>query len=522
MVAFDERKLDAVFEHLDQCHLPGAAVGVAIDGAPVYRKGFGLASMELPVVLSPTMRMRIGSTTKHFTALAYLLLCEDGRAGIDDPIGQHLPELHRSAHAVTMRQLMTNTNGLRDACSIKLELTGIETWPVTSDDLLELYHRLDDVNAAPDSSWIYNNGGWLILSAAIERISGLSLEEFLRRRIFEPVGMLSTLLRRWDTDFVPNSATAHMSRQTGERMRATYGMDNFSGAGAIASTVDDMLRWLRHMREPRVGSVDTWSRMSTPHVLSNGSSTGYGLGLFNERYRGLRIIHHPGGGCGCNAQMLTAPDAGLDIVIMVNREDISARMLALEILNACVLNLEPMRAASGHRPATGVYRSPTTDRVVELGVADGKQILCIDGVDLPAEFDADGVLRPAGASSYLKQVVTLGAATNDLRLDDYGNVDELLRQPPADPADVTGIVGRYWMATIDCEALIYNTPDGARLVTSSRFGGAEFTLECVAVDIWRARTTGPRAYSAVLTFQNDRTFLFSTPSLRSLPFRRVA
>src|ERR1700720_4491723 len=105
-IAFDEKKVDAIFTDFDQCHLPGAAVGIAIGGRPVYRKGFGLASIELPIVLSPSIRMRIGSTTKHFTALAYMLLCEEGRADVDDPIGKFLPELHPVSHKITMRQLM--------------------------------------------------------------------------------------------------------------------------------------------------------------------------------------------------------------------------------------------------------------------------------------------------------------------------------------------------------------------------------------------------------------------------------
>src|SRR3981189_341145 len=93
-IAFDEKRIDAVFADLDQCHRPGAAVGIAIGGKPVYRRGFGLASMDLPVVLSPRIRMRLASTTKHFSALAYMLLCEEGKAKIDDPIGKYLSELH--------------------------------------------------------------------------------------------------------------------------------------------------------------------------------------------------------------------------------------------------------------------------------------------------------------------------------------------------------------------------------------------------------------------------------------------
>src|SRR6266404_604031 len=117
-VEFHERKIDTIFAELDVCHKPGAAVGIAIRGKPVYRKGFGLANMELPVVLSPTIRMRIGSTTKQFAALAYMLLCEEGRAGIEDPIGKYLPELHPVTHDVTLRQLLSHVGGLRDVFDI--------------------------------------------------------------------------------------------------------------------------------------------------------------------------------------------------------------------------------------------------------------------------------------------------------------------------------------------------------------------------------------------------------------------
>ena len=110
-VDIDGLKLDAIFAQLDQCERPGAAVGIAVGGKPVYRKGFGLANMELPLALCPSMRMRIGSTSKHFTALAYLLLCEEGQAHEDDPVLKYLPELHAVTHAITMRQLMGHLSG---------------------------------------------------------------------------------------------------------------------------------------------------------------------------------------------------------------------------------------------------------------------------------------------------------------------------------------------------------------------------------------------------------------------------
>src|SRR6185503_9399615 len=112
---------------------------------------------------------------------------------------------------------------------------------------------IDDVSAAPGTTWSYNNGGYLKLSVAIERITGESLENVLRKRIFEPAGMHDTLLRRWDTDFVPNSATLHTAGADGTYGRNYMGLA-IAGEGGIASTVDDMLKWLAHMDHPVVGT----------------------------------------------------------------------------------------------------------------------------------------------------------------------------------------------------------------------------------------------------------------------------
>src|SRR6185312_1659692 len=247
MTQFDARKVDAIFSELDQCSLPGAAVGIAIGGRPVYRKGFGLASMDLPIVLSPSTGMRIGSTTKHFTCLAYLLLCEEGRAGIDDPIGRHLPELRPVTAAVTMRQLMGHVSGVRDAHAIGWLFNQAQRQAGRA-ELLALYRKLDDLNFPPGSSWMYNNGGYLLLTLAIERIARQSFDEVLRERIFHPIGMYETAVRRTDTDALPNSAALHAvsadALKGAREFEKSYRGTSSAGGGGIVSTVDDMLRWL--------------------------------------------------------------------------------------------------------------------------------------------------------------------------------------------------------------------------------------------------------------------------------------
>jgi D-aminopeptidase len=525
----NERDIDAIFRGLDQGHAPGAAVGIAVAGVPRYRRGFGLASVELPVCLSPSMRMRIGSTSKQFTALAYMLLSEEGRARIDEPIGTYLPELHAVARRVTARQLMGNISGLRDATDIVQQFGGVSGRHVTTSDLISLYRDVDDTNADPGSTFIYNNGGWVMLSAAIERITGQSLEQVTRERIFVPLGMHDTEVRRWDFSSLPNSASTHALNAAGSYERAEYcGGIDYAGAGAIVSTVDDMLRWLASMDAPRVGSESTWALMRTPQILANGTSTGYGLGLRVGKHRGVETLYHSGGGIGSNAQMLKVPSARLDIIVMVNRSDVSAVSLAESILDVCLPDLEPAPQAAENREKlhTGVFRSARTDRIVQLFARQGQQIASIDGFDMPMVPDAEGVLWPMGALGAWKRGLTLLGGADEshaVRLVDFGQPDELVRQAPGQP-DVAAIVGTFRSETTGTDAVISMTADGPRLCAMGRFGSAQFALEYLAAGVWRANALHPwvKPPWGVLVFSADeRSFHYSNILTRKLRFGRA-
>jgi CubicO group peptidase (beta-lactamase class C family) len=576
-IAFDAAKIDDLFADLDRCHLPGAAVGIAIHGRPVYRKGFGLASVELPVVLTPSTRMRIGSISKHFAALAYLLLCEEGKAGLDEPIGKWLPELHSAARAATARQLMGHTSGLRDALDIVWQFGGAGR-AVSSGEVLSLYEGCDeealkrraagepdgeafrgraagdlhdealkgraaggpdgqdvgrraagDVNAEAGSTWSYNNGGYVMLSVAIERIAGQPLEQVLRERVFEPVGMNDTLLRRFDTDFVPNSATLHMTTRepsAGRHHRdvefqKSYLGTALTGEGGIASTVDDMLRWLSHMSAPHVGNAATWAAIKTPQRLANGASTGYGLGLIAGRYRGVETTSHEGGVMGGNADMLKVPAAGLDVVVLANRHDLSSSQLVNRILDACLPGLDAVEESHAYPMATGVFRSARTGRVIQLFARNELQFVLIDGVEMSMCSDAQGALRPLSAARNAGLSIALAGervAPKSLRLIAFGDVDELVRQPSLERSPIASIVGCYRSNSTGTEATI----DANHLMrTMGRFGSANFALECLAENIWRAKSLSAMPWGGVLTFnRSGHQFVWSTFRTRELIFQR--
>lgn len=515
---FDRDRIDAILADVDQCLLPGVAIGIAIDGAPVYRRGFGLANIELPALLSPAIRMRIGSTTKHFAALAFMLLCEDGKADLDAPIGTYLPDLHPVTRDVTIRSLATHTSGLRDAFELILLFCGAGH-PIRSDQYRDLYRGIDHVSSPPGTNWSYNNGGYVLLSAAIERIADQPLADVLRERIFAPVGMHDTMLRRWDSDFVANSATLHMTARSGGYSRDYMGME-LGGEGGMVSTVDDMLRWLKHMDAPVVGSARTWAAMTTPMRLSNGTSTGYGLGLMMHDHRGVPTIAHGGTVFGGNSQMIKVPSAGLDIAIMANRADVSSVSLAEAIIDVLVPDLAPVPAMAA--PVTGTFLAATSGTVVQLQVANGAQIIAVNAGDAPTRMDDRGSLRPdSPAMTGIAVSLPTDGEAGELLFTHDGQAEPATRIVPPAEADPIDIVGRYELTAPAIVVEIARTPEGDRMFSHGPFGTASFTLDRLSADIWRVRAMGNLPIGGVVTFARDRRrFAFNTGRTRDLVFER--
>lgn len=513
----DESAIDALFADLDQGRCPGVALAVAIDGVPVYRKGFGLANMELPVLLGPTMRMRIGSTTKHFAALAFMLLCEEGLASIDDPIGKYVPDLHPVSREVTIRQLMGHTSGLRDSMTVGMMLNGHDA-RLTDRDLVDAYRTIDDFEFAPGTRWSYNNGGYILLTAAIEAIAGASLDDVLRTRIFEPVGMFDTMLRRWDSGFIPNSATLHFFTPDGFT-RDAMGME-ISGAGGMVSTMDDMLRWLKHMDSPVVGSAETWRLMKEPHRLTNGTSTGYGFGLITDTYRGVTTLSHGGGVMAGNSQMIKVPAAGLDISIATNRADVSAADLANKIIDSCVEGLGPAPRPATGEVREGVFVSARSGRVLKLAALGDMQSMALDGGPPLPLFEAeDGRLTLPPIMSFFQQEVAIG--DDRVRLTEFGNEDVF--EGPASVPDASAEVreGRY--RSNAARATLEVAGEGAvELVAAGGHGRVRYRLEPIAPSLWQATPAGPfAALGAIVRTGPDGSLALTAGRMNTLMFHRV-
>lgn len=491
-----QKKLDALFEPWNRSDAPGLVVGVARAGQPVYRRGFGLASLEHGVANSAATRMRIGSTSKHFTALAALLLAEESRLDLDAPTRHYLPELTGPAGAPTLRQLMTHSGGLRDPHDLPGILLHRGFAANVPDGMgLEVSQRFTGANFAPGERMIYCNNGYHLLSLIIERVSGQELGAFLRERILAPLGLRATELLRSDLRIVPGIATFHLPQADGGWRRGIFPTEELLGAGGIVSTVDDMLAWLAHLRgAKKVGSQQTWAELLEHPRYASGASGSYCLGLIREACRGVEIMHHAGTVHGGTCQMLTVPAHALDVIVMCNRMDMSAPALALNVVDA-VLGDTVLAAAETslpgavYGPLLGRWYAPGSHRVfgVMLHRADPGNPTALA---LAIHQQPVGMLRPvAGAlrvSSPAHGAVDLpvpevtDAPPGELTFRDNGHAESFLRLPE-DPPTATelapGLVGRYRYTELDVEVALVLEANALYLDLLPPHGISRFRLE---------------------------------------------
>ncbi|MFD2270894.1 serine hydrolase domain-containing protein [Undibacterium arcticum] len=299
-------RMEAILSRWNRNDAPGCVVSVIHKGRTVLRKGYGMASLEQQVANSPSTKMRIGSTTKHFAAILALQLRDEGLLDIDGPCVRYLPELREAQGRRSLRQFMNHTGGTRDFLDLSMFSNGAAMLPAGA--ALAYQSAQEEDNFRAGDMFSYNNGGYRMLSIAIERVLHMPFAQALETRLFGPLGMYDTSLWACDHDLLPGVACSHVALPDGGFRRGVF-PSTILGEGGIVSTVDDMQRWLAHLRKPHLWADALSAELTQPTTLNNGFLHPYGLGLIRENYRGVEIIQHSGGVIGGSCQMLTAPRA---------------------------------------------------------------------------------------------------------------------------------------------------------------------------------------------------------------------
>lgn len=348
---------DFVNGYLTKKQIPGCAVMVRQNGKVVLSAGYGVANLEHKVSVTPETVFQSGSMGKQFTAMAVMMLVEERKLSLDDPISKHLT-VPSSWSKITVRHLLTHTSGLGDYPEdFSLQKN------YTEDDLLKMIIAQPPGFPAGDK-WNYSNLGYVTLGILIRKVSGEFYGDVLQKRIFGPLGMKDARIIS-EADIVPNRAAGYKLKdgvfKNQEWVSPTL---NTTADGALYLTVVDMARWDEALAAEKFLSHAGFEQMWTPVKLNNGSSAPYGFGWGIRKTAGHRILEHGGAWQGFVSYIARYPDDDLSVVVFCNRAGASAGYIGKRVAGFYVPELAP-RNPSSAKVDPAVLRSYAGDYRLE-------------------------------------------------------------------------------------------------------------------------------------------------------------
>jgi len=523
-------KIDNLFTEWDRADSPGCSIGVIRNGAFVYKRGYGMASLEHSIPISSSTVFDIGSTTKQFVALCVELLIQDGLIAPGDAVQKYIPEMPRYKYRVTIDNLIHHTSGIRDYLTL-MDLAGMRfenEYPL--EEILGLITRQKDLNFTPGSEFLYSNSGYLLLGEIVRRVSGLSLRAFAAKHIFSPLGMKNTHFNDNFSEIVKNKACAYAPSGTG--LKVDMSIFDVVGDGGVNTTVEDMLLWDRNFYKNELGrgGRQLILKTTTPGTLSDGKRLEYAHGLFVTSYRRLKMISHAGAWMGYRSELLRFPEKKFSIVYLSNFSKGNPAKLSRDIADLCIdewfakgagtkkLPVLPPPAVQVEKAKIGVYLS-SRGNVVEIMEGVNGTTLNISGSSLQ--------LIPCGAGTFsagkvyqVDWVAGTSKAAKRLRVQREGMPAEIYSRLAAftpEKDSIRDFAGEYKCKELGT-AYQLRVADSALILT--RRGSADETLSRLRRDLFKGGEFLLKFLNS--TDKSPAGFFLSAGRVKNLYFKKEA
>lgn len=361
---------DFVAAQMSRQHIPGLSLAVLKDGKPVKVKGYGIANLELDTRATPATVYQIGSVSKQFIAAGIVLLAQEGKVGLDDPVGKYIEDTPEAWRAITVRHALTHTSGLvRETPELQLK--------AQSDiDAIRSAYSLP-LSFEPGEKWQYSNLGYFVLAEIISRAARIPWPQYIQQRIFLPLGMSAT--RTTTVEELVSQRASGYHWMDGSKYRNAQIVPGVRPSGAFLSSVLDLARWDAVWYSDEMFSPQQRELMWTPVTLNDGSEKPYGFGWEVGTTGGHRQVKHAGTMLGFRSQLLRFPDDRLTVIVLTNATQSSPEKVALGVAAFYIPDLKPPqpRRKATRQPTdlldryTGRYQFPG-DRVLTIARRDGK------------------------------------------------------------------------------------------------------------------------------------------------------
>jgi CubicO group peptidase (beta-lactamase class C family) len=459
-----EKRADQLFYAYAEEGVPGGVVGVIQYGEVVFSKAYGLANLSHSIPYEVNTPTNIGSVSKQFTAMAILLLEQQGRLSLDDDVRMHIPELPDLGQVVTLHNMLNHTNGFREVYNL-MPMTG---WTgedmLRREEIIEILKRQEELQNAPGEEYNYNNSAFILLAEIVERISGQTFPEFMDSNVFAPLGMNSSLVRPNPAVIIPGASQGYVSDSLGYNeagdLHAAY------GAGGIYTTVDDFSRWMGNFSKPVVGGLEVVNRLVTVDTLNNGDTMSYALGIGVDEFRGLKYYSHGGADIAHRAFLIYFPEIDAGVVAMSNNGNFNSTGIAYEM--AELYFGDSMEPEDGEEEETdskevtvseellqayaGRYLLAGMGAILEYEVVDGRLKMSMEG-------QPEVYLDPLSESEFEYEGVE---ATVEFIMNEQGEVSgavhtqggqkfELERVPPYEPTmeELQALTGKFFSKELE-------------------------------------------------------------------------
>lgn len=318
----------------------GMSVAVVWGRDTVVLKGYGYADLELDVPTPERAIYEVGSITKQFTAAAILKLADEGKLTLDDEITKYLPGFPTRGHRITLRRLLDHTSGIPGYTEFP-EFAQLSMHKLPRDSLMALIAS-KPLDFPPGEAMVYSNSGYFLLGLVIEKVSGLSYEEYLTKHLLEPAGMRDS---RYCSEraVIKRRANGYDVGRSG-LMRAGY-LDHTwpYAAGSLCSTVWDLVAWNQALHGGKILAANSYRELVTPGTLNDGTRLRYAKGLVVDSLLRRRVIHHGGGINGFLSDLKYFPDDTLTVAVLINTAGPVAPAQISRAIVETIFGVEPER-----------------------------------------------------------------------------------------------------------------------------------------------------------------------------------